>query len=130
MSLPNRRVTFDYDPDPDLSWLEQWTTPETYRGNECRDEEGHFLTFEEYRKTVGNPEHHVTLMAICEEECPDCGAWKVVDSLHNIDFLADDDFRTGTFTAGNLDRLSGYQREIAEEIFGTAGRDAQVSELQ
>lgn len=130
MSQPNRRATFDYDPDPDLSWLEQWDSPAKYQGNECRDEEGDVLTFEDYQRTVGNPDHHVTLMAVCEEECPQCGEWKVVDSLHNIDFLIDDDFRTGTFTASNLDRLSAYQREIAEEMLGTARKDAQVSEPQ
>lgn len=112
-----RRIRFDYDPEPDLSWLDQWNTPKTYRGNEVVVD-GKKLPFAAYMQTYGDPNNYENLMAICEQQCPCCGAWEIVDSLGGIAMYIDDAWDVGTYTDPR-ELASDYQRQIAEEMLSS-----------
>jgi hypothetical protein len=114
------KVVFEYDNDPDFSWLEQdhynpnhpdyspvWRTKEDMEAGRNP------IDGEWYR----NPENHVALSMLVftmEENDED---WQLVDSLGGIDFLADsDEWQTGTLYS--LDAIpEGYLRELASEAF-------------
>lgn len=84
--MTDTRYRVEYDEFPDLSWLEQWDTPEKYEGNEIL-EDGSPVPFEQYAATWGDPDRHVVLALLCEEKCPHCSTWDVIDSLGGIDYL-------------------------------------------
>jgi hypothetical protein len=109
-----RKIVFDHDPEPDFSWLEQWNTPATYKGNEVIVNRKP-LPFDEYMRTYGNPEYHVMLCMLVYELGPDADDWEIVDSLCGIDMLAHaDDWATGTFY--DLKHIpKGYLRTLAKE---------------
>ena len=83
---PRYRWVIQPETEPDLSWLEQWATPESYAGNEVL-EDGRPVPFEDYVLTWGNPERHVTLQLFTERQCSQCGSWEVVDACGNIDYV-------------------------------------------
>lgn len=86
-----KKIVFDYDSDPDLSWLDQ----DCFKGED---------------KT-----NHVALQMLVFEMNENDVDWQVTDSLCNIDFLADkDDWKTGTFYRAS-DLPEGYQRQLAIE---------------
>jgi hypothetical protein len=106
-----RKVVFEHDIDPDMSWLEQWNTPTTYRGNEVIID-GRKLPFDEYMRTVGNPDNHTMLCMLVYELPEDADDWVLVDSLGSIDFV-DDSEQIGTFYRLQ-DIKNEYQRELAK----------------
>jgi hypothetical protein len=90
------RVVIDHDPDPDFSYLEQ----------DC------FI--DERTGKHPDPDDYVALWMRLVGECECCGASVTLDSLGNIDFLADsDEWRTGSFAAPDFRGLDGYLRECA-----------------
>lgn len=121
------RVTFDYDPDPDFSYLEQWDTAEKYEGNEIH-ENGRPLSFDEYMASgFGDPEQHVAIVADVEMQCECCNSWVHKASLGNIDFLlTDNDWTTGTFTQAEIEAgaVKGYLADVAKELFSEASEVA------
>lgn len=95
------RVKFDIDPDGDLSYLDQWDTPEKYRGNEVlRD--GKPIPFEEYIQHEGNPDKHICLDMLVERKCPECGSWEMLDACGSIDFMECDAYAIGEFTLAEV----------------------------
>lgn len=121
-AVVRRKVVFEVEREPDFSWLEQWNTPDTYRGNEViRD--GRKLSFADYMRTVGNPDYHEMLCMVVYELAEDADDWEVVDSLGNIDFIADgDDYGTGTFyRVSAIPAAWAYLRELATEAGLPAG---------
>lgn len=109
-----RKIVFDHDSYPDFSWLDQWNTRETYKGNEVLIN-GFPLSFEEYMRTVGDPDYHVMLDMRVYEIGPDDEDWRLVDSLGGIDFFANgNDWATGAFYRVSA-LPEGYQRELARE---------------
>lgn len=114
------KVTFDHDPDPDFSWLEQDIyNPDSpnyepiYRSKEDRDAGRDPLDGHWYR----DPDNHVCLTMCVYELGDDDADWKLVDSLGGIDFLADsDDWTTGTFySLKSIAENCTYQRELFEK---------------
>lgn len=88
-----KKVVFDYDPEPDLSWLDQ----------------------DEFRQE--NKANHIALEMLVFEMTENDNDWRLIDSLGNIDCLADkNDWATGTFY--NSDSIpEGYLRQLAVERF-------------
>lgn len=117
------RITFEYDPDPDFSYLGQWDTPETYVGNEVRKDDGTLATFEEYMAYWGNVERHIALQAHVEAQCECCGSWVTRASLGGIDFMDDDAYDLGTFTEDEAASLKSYCKDVAADLF-TESREA------
>lgn len=117
-----RRFQVVYDEDPDLSYLEQWDTPEKYKGNEMLDPTiGEVIPFEEYIQTYGNPDKHVVLMMIAEEKCESCGEWSVTDTLGGIDFMEWCVPDTGVFTLEEID--NPYLKVLALDMVEEAIHD-------
>ena len=123
---------------PDLSYLEQWDSPEKYYGGapdcpECGCEMDYEKNDtwlcdecgrdEEYTKYWGNYNCHVVLDAVVEEKCDHCGSWVMKDSLGSIDFMEDDDWETGIFMDGELEGLKGYQLDVATELLNESRKD-------
>lgn len=112
------RIRFEYDPDPDFSWLGQWNTPETYAGNEVLDATGRPLPFEDYIRYQGNPDCHIALQAQVESQCECCGSWVGQISLGGIDFMDDDKYFVGTVAEEELYTLEGtYCFDVARDLF-------------
>lgn len=122
--MSKKRIVWDYELDPDLSWLDQWNTPETYAGNEVWETDGdgrptRALLFDEYIESYGNPKRHVTLVCAVEEQCPYCHSWTVVESLCGIDFMDWDSLFVGTIEADSWRELENlHQRETARDLLG------------
>lgn len=117
--MSKKRIIWDYETAPDLSFLEQWNTPETYAGNEVVNGEGEELSFEEYMETYGNPDRHVTLVCAVEEQCPYCHSWTVVESVCGVDFMDWSRPFIGTIEADSWRELENlHQRETARELLG------------
>ena len=108
-------VVVDYDPDPDLSWLQQSCYDPassdyepTYRTVEDMDAGRNPYDGDWYR----DPDNHVVLDMVAYDED---GA--VLDSLGGIDFLAENsDWRTGTFYRLSTLEDAPYLRKLAEEM--------------
>jgi hypothetical protein len=116
------RVKIEHDEYPDLSWLEQWNTPEKYSMCPAINDDGSLMSFEDYMQGPGNKNNHVTLCMLVEKACSECGSWSVVESLSGIDLMAHSDFwQTGTFTAEEAVNLKGYLGECAAEMLSEAG---------
>lgn len=115
---PKRRVRFEYDPDPDFSWLAQ----DQYDPRSANYEPV-YPSLEDMRAGKNaydgdwyrNPQNHVALEAICEEQCPHCGTWIVTDSLAGIGFLITSAYQTGVFERSD-ELTESYQRQIAKEM--------------
>lgn len=113
------QVTFDYDPEPDLSWLEQWDTPAKYKGNEIIENDEP-VSFERYLEYWGNSDRHVTLCMEVRHVRED-GYENVIDTLCGIDYMDDQDYATGTFSFGSLDdvfksrQLNDYQKDLVSD---------------
>ncbi len=85
-----RKIVFEHELEPDSSWLDQ----------------------EEFKNEDKN--NHVALLMSVYEMKESDKDWNLVDSLGNIDFLADsDDWKTGTFY--HVGSLEGYQMDLAIE---------------
>jgi hypothetical protein len=118
------RVVWSYEDSPDLSWLEQWNTPEKYKGNEvCID--GKPVPFEEYMQFWGDPNRHVMLLALVQRVCPTCGQWETIDSLGNVDFMDTASWFVGSVMAEELDgphqpAMEEYQLELTRELLQAA----------
>ena len=115
----SKRIIWEYDPDPDLSWLEQWNTPEKYRGNEVY-ENGKPLPFDEYIQYHGNPEHHIMLACHIQETCPHCGTWVTTDACHGFDFADWQDPLpdVGTYTLEQAKDLANeYQKDTSISMY-------------
>lgn len=81
------------------------------------------IDYEEYLAYYGNPDRHVYLGAICEEQCPTCGEWHEIESLWGIDFMDD----SAEYLAINSDEwrpaaearaLPGYAGDVARQLAG------------
>lgn len=103
-------VQWDYDYDPDLSWLDQWDEPEAYAGNEWLRDDGSVMPFEEYIDGPGDPDNHTTLEASAWTGCPKCRKLMRWDSLGNIDFLDWQNPATGVFRIGHFETGWDHQR--------------------
>lgn len=117
-NAPRVKVIFEHDTDPDFSWLEQDMynpqSPEyspVYRTKEDMDAGKSPMDGDWYR----NPENHVSLSMLVYKMDEGDEDWQLVDSLGNIDFLADsDDWATGTFY--HISALpEGYLRDLAKD---------------
>ena len=113
-----RKVVFEHDDDPDLSWLEQdHYNPHKpgyepiYRTQADMKSGRNPIDGDWYR----DPENHVTLSMLVYEMDESDEDWRLVDSLGGIDFLADsDDWQTGTFH--HVSALpKGYLRDLAKD---------------
>lgn len=97
------RIVIELDPDPDLSWLEQWNTPEKYAGNEMVDrgpndnQPPRKIPFDEYIKYWGNPDRHVALCIRIEKQC-EMGGWHTVECLGAVDMMDDQHLWLGTYS--------------------------------
>lgn len=92
------RLRWEYDPDPDLSYLEQV------------DDDGSPL----FPNT--DPNSVVSLGATLEKFCDKCNQWEDVDSLWGVDFIDHDPYETGTYAIGEAMRMSNYQGEVAQDM--------------
>lgn len=122
-----RRITFDYDPEPDLTDPAGAPLPgsrKTYEENPITPNGGPALTYQQYCKYYGNPDRHVVLMHTVQEQCTasyedqygkshTCKHWYTIDSCYGHDFMDDDPIDIGSFT--HQSQLRGYQRELAKE---------------
>jgi hypothetical protein len=116
---PRRKVVIDYETEPDFSWLEQDHYkpghPEyspIYRTADDMKHKRNAIDPSWYT----DPDNHVALMMITFELADDDDDWRIVDSLRNIDFLADgDDWQTGTFYTLAQLKSSPYLQELAKE---------------
>lgn len=115
--MGNLRIRFEYDTDPDFSYLEQWNTAEKYAEAKIQKPDGTSATFEEYMAYWGDVERHVALSATVESQCECCNSWVIKDSLGDIDFMDDDHYEIGTFTEEEISNIKGYCKEVAEELF-------------
>lgn len=118
MSAPGAIRRYRYVDDPDAQFEEsngqaRPMTEDEYKGNEYRACPVHMRTamgtsrvengrawclcgkeyadvsYADYLAYYGNPERHVFLGLVQETQCPQCGTWKVTDSLWAIDFMDD-----------------------------------------
>jgi hypothetical protein len=114
-------VVWDYDEDADLSFLEQWDTPQKYAGNEVIDEKtGLPMPFDEYMQTYGNPDRHVMLWARVLEYLEDGNIeWK--DSVGGVDFMDWQEYKVGEFTPEEAIALEGYQGEVSKDLLTESG---------
>lgn len=84
------------------------------------------VTYAEYRHYYGNPDAHVYLGCIVEQQCPCCQSWTQAASVWGIDFMADDP-DLGQITLDEvLDvkaaiALPGYLGEVGREGLRAAG---------
>jgi hypothetical protein len=87
-----RRWVVEYEPDPDLSYLDQ---PEFA---DC------------------DPADYVSVWMRLETRCECCGTWQTAESLGGIDFLeTSSEWTTGTFDS--IDELpKGYLRDVAADL--------------
>ena len=86
-----KKIEFNYDPEPDFSWLEQ----DYFKGEK--------------------PQDHIALCMCVYEMGENDEDWQLVDSLCGIDFLqAKNDWQTGTFYHVS-DLPKGYLRQLARE---------------
>lgn len=107
-----RKIIFEHDPDPDFSWLEQPCQREPVWRTEADMKAGKPPLNPDW---YCNPANHVALCMAVLEFPTDADDWQVVDSLGNIDFMADsDDWATGTFYRVSA-LPDGYLRELARE---------------
>lgn len=111
--MSKRKIVFEYDQEPDFSWLEDYATANDpiYRSEEDMKAGKNPISPEWYN----DPKNHVALSMVVYElgdEDEDC---RIVDSLGGIDFLADSDsWATGTFY--HITQLpEGYLRDLARE---------------
>ena len=120
------RVIWEYDDDPDLSWLEQWNTPETYKGNEVQEGcHGIPMPFDEYMATYGNPERHVTLVCRVERRCETCGAWETIEAVCGFDFMDWQGYSLGEYIPEDIHMLANsYQIEESNNLLADAQRTA------
>lgn len=114
-----RKIVFEYDQDPDFSWLEQDQYDPSKPGYDPIYPTGKDMKAKRnaydgnwYR----NPDNHIALEMIVYEQTPDDQDWRIVDTLGGIDFLVTgNDWTTGTFY--RLKELNGcpYLRTLAKE---------------
>lgn len=79
------------------------------------------IPYEEYLAYYGNPDRHVYLCAICEEQCPHCQQWHHANSVANIDFMDDSpeyvSLRTNHwYQEDEATKLPGYVGDVAREL--------------
>lgn len=84
------------------------------------------VPYAEYLAYYGNPERHVYLGVIVEQQCGCCQSWTVANSLWNIDFMDDSREFAAVTIARNLTpvealALPGYAGEVAREQLEDAG---------
>lgn len=123
-------------------------SPERYKGNECRacpqhpragtkvldlggdgrpqagcavcgNTEYAPVPYEEYVAYYGNPERHIGLFVVREDQCPCCQSWVEGGALYGIDVM--DDNPEAAFTGDGHDtytreELPGYLQEVADEL--------------
>ncbi len=136
------RVVWEYDPYPNMSYLEQWDTPEKYKGNEViRD--GRELPFDEYIEREGNPEYHTNLQCTVYIDCPRCAgegtAPESADSPYSvlcelckgdgsaigascgsIDFYVTDSYNLGIWYDHPNNGFADYQNEMSRDLIAEA----------
>lgn len=83
---PKLRILWDYEPDPDFSWLEQWNTKEKYEKDGVVLRDGKPVPWEDYIENEGSPDHYCMLQATVQKQCEACGAWHTVRTLSNCGF--------------------------------------------
>lgn len=107
-------VVFEHDQEPDYSWLDQdhYKTDPVYRTKADMDAGREPLDPEWFT----DPDNHVALEMLVYAH-PDTDDEEIVDSLGNIDFLADEgNWCTGTFyRVSDIPARCTYQRELARE---------------
>jgi hypothetical protein len=106
------KVVFEHDENPDFSWLDKHATADNpvYR-TEADMKAGRPIDPAWYN----NPENHVALSMVVYKLDDRDEDWQVLDSLGNIDFLADsDDWATGEFYYVS-DLPNGYLQDLARE---------------
>lgn len=88
-----RRVKFMRDPEGkfvEYNGEERPLTAEEYRECPYYCPGGAVVSYKDYLAYYGNPERHVYLTCVIEEQCEACGTWRVSDSLGWIDLMDDD----------------------------------------
>lgn len=86
---------------------------------------GHPISYADYLNYQGNPDRHVYLGMIVQEQCLTCSEWHNVDSLWRIDLMDDDPEYLAV--AGKLDQW--IDSATATQMLGYLGelaRDAQL----
>lgn len=73
------------------------------------------VSYVEYRAYYGNPDRHVYLFVQREDKCPCCETWHRGDNLYGIDCM-DDNPEVRLVGTHTLDELTGYIREVAEDL--------------
>lgn len=112
------KIVFTHDPDPDFSWLDDHYDPSSkdydpvYRSTEDMAA-GKPLDADWYR----DPENHVALAMLVYAMADEDEDWRLIDSLGNIDFLADgNDWQTGTYyKVDDIPARCAYLRELASD---------------
>lgn len=82
------------------------------------------IPYEEYLQYYGNPDRHVYLQIIRQDRCPCCDSWVDGDSLSGIDFMDDNPEAGFADTTCTIDQLTGYLREVAEDLDSDAALEA------
>ena len=83
------------------------------------------IPYEEYLAYYGNPDRHLYLGCVVEEQCGSCSGWAVVESLWAIDYM-DDSQELRAITLGEwmpeeeARALPGYLGETARDLLEEA----------
>ena len=123
--MTNIRVKFVTDLEAQFEECNGEARPLTER--EYKDNEyfknGKPVSYADYLRYYGNPDRHIYLGCVVQEQCDCCGEWKTKDSLWGIDVMDDDP----SLHAVTLDRwmdattakgLPDYFGDTARELIG------------
>ena len=111
---PTYRIVVEYDPDPDLTWLNLVNEDDYNRDPVFLPRLGRYLSYEEYI----DPWKYEVFLVSLQTQCPECGHWFVVDSVGGVTYFSYDcSVYPGTFTLEEARDMDVYLLEL----FGLEG---------
>lgn len=118
---PERRIVIEHDADPDFSWLEQDiydpAHPDFGGAVYPTEADMHAKKNAYDPDWYRDPANHVAYCILIQELC-DKGEWHTVDSLGNVDMLADSPDLTGTYSSPDQIADEGIREMVADMIAG------------
>lgn len=87
-------------------------------------ENGEPLSFEDYMLSYGDPQRHVFLRCVVEEQCEHCNSWVTKGSVGNVDFMDTEQYFEGVTTPGVLKSeyaMNEHQLLYSVELLEEAG---------
>jgi hypothetical protein len=126
------RIRFEIDEDARFEECNGESRPLTeleYAENQYM-KDGEPIPYDEYLRYYGNPERHVYLLAIVQQQCTCCGHYSTKASLGNIDFMDDNEEIRAVTLDKWLDEataraLPGYLAEVVAELIDEAKGESQ-----